>query len=380
MKNRIYFYANFGDWKKPPYGGGEAGNRKTYELLKQMDVEIRLISKYKHSDDNSILGKILSIVRVITNLIQFFLLLLCGRRKNSIVHISGYYGGMIWFERILVTIAKSFGYYLVYEMRAGGASYKYDNFGKKWRKDFCYIINAADVIFSQGQENIPLLKSLKPDAEIFYYPNYVMTGYYPEVYCNKLMSNLGIMYFGRLSEQKNIELIVDAFNLVAEELEDAKLLIVGNFITKEYQDKVETKISDSAYKDRVTILPALKREDLISLMRDQHIYLFPSAEPGEGHSNALTEAMAWGLVPIASPQGFNRSIVNEDCLIIDKYDAVEYANAIIKIVRENKFEEYSKKCYNRVMELYRDIKASERLSEQYQKMFWTVTQQGKGVN
>ena len=35
MTNRIYLFANFGDWKKQPYGGGEVGNRRTLQLLQE---------------------------------------------------------------------------------------------------------------------------------------------------------------------------------------------------------------------------------------------------------------------------------------------------------------------------------------------------------
>ena len=29
MTPRIFFYANFGNWNRQPYGGGEIGNRRT---------------------------------------------------------------------------------------------------------------------------------------------------------------------------------------------------------------------------------------------------------------------------------------------------------------------------------------------------------------
>ena len=58
MKNRIYFFANFGDWSKIPFGGGEVGNRRTLALLKKLNYDIVLIPKYIRVNDHSLINSI----------------------------------------------------------------------------------------------------------------------------------------------------------------------------------------------------------------------------------------------------------------------------------------------------------------------------------
>ena len=72
----------------------------------------------------------------------------------------------------------------------------------------------------------------------------------------------------------------------------------------------------------------------------------------EGHSNAVTEAMAYGIVPIASPQGFSRTVIGNDELIVGEFSAEEYAERIAKINRDERIEEISASLNYRVCSNY----------------------------
>ena len=369
MRNRIYFYANFGDWNKPPYGGGEAGNRKTLELFRQMDVEVVLIPKYLHVDGSSISKNLLKLWRIIFCFLRYFIVLLFGRRNHSIVHISGYYGRRLKFEYILFRIAKILGYRVVYEMRAGGATSQYDELGEKYRKDFDYVIKNCDKVFSQGLENYPLLEKIKKDIEIYYYPNYVMSGFFPTSYPCKPLDIINFMYFGRLSELKNIDMVIDIFEGIASSYANVHLLLVGNFISEDYKNHIKSRIKNSKFNDIIDLEPACSRDDLKIYLKDQHFFLFPSKEAGEGHSNALTEAMSWGVVPICSSQGFNRGVVGNDALIVDDLKVEKYIKSIDYIIDNNLIDVLSKKAYHRVLDNYTDVIALQRMNDVYESMF-----------
>ena len=53
MKNKVYFFANFGDWNSLPLGGGEVGNRRTLAIFKECGYDIRLIEKYHHINEHN---------------------------------------------------------------------------------------------------------------------------------------------------------------------------------------------------------------------------------------------------------------------------------------------------------------------------------------
>ena len=104
-------------------------------------------------------------------------------------------------------------------------------------------------------------------------------------------------------------------------------------------------------------------------LADKHFYIFPSTEPHEGHSNALTEAMAWGLIPIATSQGFNRSVIGDDDLIVKDLSVDEFVARISAIIDNDKIEELSRKMYLRIKENYTDEIIYQSLKNEYIRLF-----------
>ena len=102
-------------------------------------------------------------------------------------------------------------------------------------------------------------------------------------------------------------------------------------------------------------------EVLAEMMKTQHIYLFPSNEPCEGHSNALNEAMAWGLVPVVSNNNFLPSIVGDDSLVAIDNNALTYARIISDLIDNNLISEKSKQMYQRVKDNFTQSVVEERL-------------------
>ena len=197
--NKIYFYANFGDWNKVPYGGGEVGNRRTLKILQQAGFKVIAIPKYLRVPNHSFLNLVKLSWKLVYNVIQYFTILLSGTRKQAFVHIVGFYGPTIYFEYTLIHIAKLLGYDVVYEMRGGGADIYLRNGSKRYIKCFNRVITDSDIIFSQGMENKPLIESIKPNVHFFYYPNYVMTDFLPSTYPIKNYNTINLIYCGRTS-------------------------------------------------------------------------------------------------------------------------------------------------------------------------------------
>lgn len=367
MKNRIYFFANFGDWKKQPLGGGEVGNRKTLDLFRQIDdLEIKLIPKYLRVTSRN---PILIGWRMCSNVIKYTGILLLGRRRRSVVHIAGFYGNMIFFEHLLVSIARFLGYFVVYEMRGGGAVYHYEHDSDSYRRLFRKTIKKANYVFTQGLENNPLIKSCDKDARIFYYPNYVMKGFYPEVLPKKDTNTWNFIYFGRISAKKKTDLIIDVFLNLAKRIDNIHLTILGNTEEPEFLASLIQKVSETDYCSNIEFLPACGHENLKTILSRQHFYIFPSTEHREGHSNALTEAMSWGIVPFASSQGFSRSVIANDSLIVDKVEVDAFVNTIAECIANGQYDTLSHQVYERVVTNYTDEIVLSRVKQVYSEIF-----------
>lgn len=369
MKNRIYFFANFGDWSKIPFGGGEVGNRRTFSMLKKLEYDIVLIPKYIGGNNHSFINLMLLLNKIIFNIILFIKILAKGQRKASIVHIAGFYGIMIYFEYLLITIAKVLHYKVVYEMRGGGADKYYSKGHFLYKFFFERAIKRSDEIFSQGKENFLLIKNIDANKRIFYYPNYVLTNFYPRQYPPKPKDKINLMYLGRLSKTKNIDVVINTFIFLAKEYDNVYLEIIGNSESQSYTEYIRNKVKESGLESRVKMLPACGHEELKKYLADKSFYIFPSTEPREGHSNALTEAMSWGVIPITTSQGFNRSVVNNDFLIVDNLDVKHFVNKIKWIIDNDLVEQYSYNSYNRVLSNYTEEIVFAKLKEEYEFLF-----------
>ena len=369
MTPRIYFFANFGNWSCQPYGGGEIGNRRTLGMMRQAGYDVHLIEKYSRVYKHTWTDAIVISSLMIWNVIKLFLVLLFGRRKNSLVHIVGFYGSTIYFERILVGISHLLGYQTVYEMRGGGAVFHYQNDSERYRHWFAATIRQADYIFSQGQENKPLIESIDQGKHFFYYPNCVMRDFCPDTYPDKPTNHINLLYFGRISKKKNVDIIIDTFNLLAKKYSNIYLDIVGNCTEPAYAEEIMHRIKSSNYTNRISMHPACDHNKLKEYLSDKHFYLFPTTEPREGHSNALTEAMAWGIIPIATDMGFNRTIAGNNSLIVEKPSSESLASVISNIIKNRQIPELSKQAYIRIQNNYTEDIVYNRLNEEYNMIF-----------
>lgn len=368
-KYRIYFFANLGNMKQTPYGGGEVGNRRTLKLLRQIGYDVVVIPKYDRVHNHSFFNILRMMWRVAVNIITFFVILFVGRREKSIVHIVGFYGSMIYFESLLTLISKLLGYRTVYEMRGGGAETYYRRGSHIYHLVFNKTIKMASSLFSQGLENYNLIYSIDSKKKIFYYPNYVETGFYPETYPQKPIHQINIMYFGRISATKNVDLVIDSFIEINKMYPNSYLDVLGNYSDKYYMTMLKEKIDESGAKNKVRFWSACDHDTLKKHLVDKHFYFFPSTEPHEGHSNALTEAMSWGLIPITTSQGFNRSIVGDDSLIVEQLSAKEFTKYFSRIIDNDILSELSKKMYSRITENYTDKNIFITLEKEYDDLF-----------
>lgn len=361
--HRIYFYANLGDLTKPVYGGGEEGNRRTLDILRS-SFDVVVIPKYAKSKGPKIKKAVVTPLKAIANYFQFLATLVPGRRSDSVVHVSGFYGAMVYWEWLLVKTARLLGYKTVYEMRGGGAERFYTHGSHLYKKIFASIIKNCDYLFSQGEENRTLINGIAPGHDFYHYPNYVRPGFQPGECPFKSHDSINLVFFGRLSPSKHIDLICETYSLLSQSTKYRfRLTLIGKFSSDRYALEIKT------HYDGIDFIDGCNHEKLRDYLLDKHFYLFPTTEMREGHSNALTEAMAFGIVPVASSNGFNRSVIDDNSLIVTKLDPKAYADIIVKILDSGSYDDYSVRQYDRVTTLFSYATARNRLIEKYQSIF-----------
>jgi glycosyltransferase involved in cell wall biosynthesis len=108
------------------------------------------------------------------------------------------------------------------------------------------------------------------------------------------------VYLGRLDPEKRIDVMLKGFARCSDI--SAKLTIVGD---GDCRSQLERLASELGLRDRVTF--AGRTDDVSKYLRSAHFYL--STSLSEGMSNALLEAMSFGIVPLVSDVSGARDII-----------------------------------------------------------------------
>lgn len=146
--------------------------------------------------------------------------------------------------------------------------------------------------------------------------------------------NLGssplLVYIGRISPHKGVHLLIEAFNLVRQEIPDAKLLIVGKHTFPGYSKKLKEMANSS-----VIFAGYVADEEL------PHYYaacdVYATATMWEGFNLPLAEAQACGKPVVAFNIGPHLEVVKdgETGFLIPPRDTSALAKAIVKLLKDD---------------------------------------------
>ncbi len=146
-----------------------------------------------------------------------------------------------------------------------------------------------------------------------------------------------IVNFCRISAQKNLIMLVDAFAEFHKDFPDYELDIIGDPVgndTDGYIDSVKEHIKHLNCEKCIYILPS--RKDIHDYIKDYS--MFVSSSDFEGMSNSMLEAMAMGLPCVCTdcPAGGARAVIRdgENGLLTPVGDAHAFYLAM-KIIAEN---------------------------------------------
>ncbi len=159
-----------------------------------------------------------------------------------------------------------------------------------------------------------------------------------------------IVTVGRLEEQKNQELLIDAFYDINKEIDDYKLIIYGE---GSLRNKLEEKIKIYKMLDKI-YLPGIVDNVPEKIEKAK---LFVLSSNFEGMPNALMEAMALGLPCISTdcPCGGPKYLINNNVngYLVNVNDKDDLARTIKTVLmkKENELDGISKNAKERTNEL-----------------------------
>lgn len=150
-----------------------------------------------------------------------------------------------------------------------------------------------------------------------------------------------IVNFCRINPQKNLFLLIDAFELFHKDYPEYELWIYGNVSTGDevYYQFVNAHAQNCICKDRIHLEPA--RKNIHSLVLDAA--MFVSSSDFEGMSNSMLEAMAIGLPVVCTdcPAGGAKAVIkdHENGLLVPIKDKQKLYLAMKEIIDNPKLAE-----------------------------------------
>ena len=196
-------------------------------------------------------------------------------------------------------------------------------FGDRYFEKHFY--HKADVIVCQSKKVMKFFKE-KHREKMVVIPNPIAASAIPPLFEGERRHTIAGV--GRLSDQKNFQMLISAFAALPEKFSDYSLEIYGG---GPLEEKLQKQIEELGLKDRATLMGVKK--NVMHYISDVALYVMSSNY--EGFPNALAEAMATGLPVISTDfsTGVAKDIVKEENgIVIPVGDENALKDAMIKML------------------------------------------------
>ncbi|WP_291331936.1 glycosyltransferase [Desulfovibrio sp.] len=236
-----------------------------------------------------------------------------------------------------------------------------------WRYVYWYY-SQMDVVFAPSAATMKeLIAHGLPEEKIRLYPRGVDAKRYTPAWQKQheaQADGVRFLYVGRLSREKSVNRLVDAFRLVHEHMPTACLNIVGDGPQAE---ELQRQAADLP----VTFTGYLSGTALVRAYEQADIFVFPSTT--DTYGKVVLEAQAAGLAVVVSGQGGPRENVLPDKsgIVVRQETAEAYASAMMALATDPR----TLLAMKREARCYAESRSSEKAFAAQWKLIETLTPQ-----
>ena len=135
-----------------------------------------------------------------------------------------------------------------------------------------------------------------------------------------------VLFVGRLIKEKNVNVLLEAVELVRQEIPNIKCIIIGNGPEKE--QLIELARTNTLIESNVRFFEFLDYKEVIARMKASKILVLPSSR--EGFGMVVVEAFACGVPVLTVDEVHNAAaeLVDETCGFVVELDAGAIAGAL----------------------------------------------------
>lgn len=142
-----------------------------------------------------------------------------------------------------------------------------------------------------------------------------------------------IFFVGRLEERKNVINIIRAFEILKEQYKIPHKLVLGGKPGFGYE-KIKNEIANVNCAEDIIELGFVSEEEKWNFLKNADVFVFPSLY--EGFGLPVIEAQIVGTPVVTSNVSSIPEVANSSAMLIDPNNAEEMADAIYKIISDEK--------------------------------------------
>jgi len=172
-----------------------------------------------------------------------------------------------------------------------------------------------------------------------------------------------LLYVGRLGREKNLDLLIDSFALVADKFPNTTLLLVGSH---DHEDSLKTRAAALTYSDRIVFTGEIERNKLGAVYGAADIFLFPSLTDTQGL--VINEAAAAGLPIVLCDQNLSEVFIEGQTGLLAENKAKKFAAVIAELLSDSVWRKKLGSKARQEAAKYTEAKQAKKLEAVYRSV------------
>ncbi len=172
-----------------------------------------------------------------------------------------------------------------------------------------------------------------------------------------------VLYVGRLGKEKNIELLIKAFDITADVVPEAKLLICGDF---DYRESLEELADSMKYRSRIVFTGMIPHEHLGSIYQLAKVFAFPSITDTQGL--VLHEATHAGLPVVMVDKDITSVVAQNVNGLFANNSAKDFSAKLITILNNDRLRKRMSRASKKISSQYTAKRQAKELEGLYRKV------------
>jgi glycosyltransferase involved in cell wall biosynthesis len=144
-------------------------------------------------------------------------------------------------------------------------------------------------------------------------------------------SDFVLLYVGRTAPEKNLEMLIDAFCILAKKYKHLKLMITGDY---EYRATLEKMAKEYQFEERIIFTGRIERQKIGNVYKSADIFVFPSITDAQGL--VLNEAAHAGLPIVWCDKDVNEVAQSDISGVLAKNNIRSFCAGIEELINNPK--------------------------------------------